>query len=106
MTREAEGFDIDELLGMACMVEVSHEEYEGKQYAKAVTFSSIPKGMTVPDQVNKSQTVYVDNTAIEEIEKLPDFIKKKITASKEYTERTGGKKVLPEDEINPEDIPF
>jgi len=103
---EAEVFDVDELLGKACMIQVSHEEYEGNKYAKAVTFSSIPKGMTVPDQVNKSETVSVHDSSIEDIDKLPEFISKKIKASKEYKKRTGAKETLPAEEINPEDIPF
>lgn len=98
---EAEAFEIDDLLGMACMVEVSHEEYEGTKYAKAVTFSSIPKGMDVPDQINDSHTVSVHDSSLEEIEKLPEFIKKKITSSKEYQKRFGG-----EDEIDASGIPF
>ena len=99
---EAESFDIDDLLGKSCMVEVSHEEYEGKKYGKAVGFGSIPKGLEVPEQVNKTHIVNVEETPIEEIDALPDFIKSKIKSSKEYRKRVGDD----DDEIKAGDIPF
>jgi len=105
---EAESFDIDELLGKACMVEVSHEEYDGNTYAKAVGFGSIPKGMTVPAQVNDNHVVSVHDSKIEDIEKLPEFLKKKITASKEYKARVGGTPVaeVKKEEVDSTSIPF
>lgn len=103
---EAEAFDIDDLLGRSCMVEVSHEEYEGKKYAKAVGFGSIPKGMDVPKQINETQIVSVHDTPIEDIDKLPEFISKKIQSSKEYRERVGKSDGDDTPEINPEDVPF
>lgn len=101
---EAEAFDIDDLLGMACMLEIVHEEYQGSPYAKVVNYSSIPKGMDVPEQVNESTTMSYDSPE-EELEKLPEFIREKVKSSKEYRERVG-KSDGDDDEINPEDIPF
>lgn len=87
---EAEAFDIDDLLGKSCMLEVSHEEYEGKKYAKAVGFGSLPKGVKAPKQVNESRTKSVHDMTEDEIFELPEFISKKMTSSKEYQERFGG----------------
>lgn len=99
---EAERFDIDDLLGRSCMVEVTHEEYDGSTYAKAVGFGSIPKGITVPKQVNETQVINVNESPLELIEALPEFIKKKIQSSTEYRKRTG----VAEEAIKPDEVPF
>lgn len=102
---EAESFDIDDLLGKSCMVEVTHEEYDGNKYAKAVGFGSLPKGLKAPKQVNESKVVSVTDSPLDDLDELPDFIKKKIFSSKEYRARVGESKG---DDIadDPDAIPF
>lgn len=105
---EAESLDIDDLLGKACMVEVSHEEYKDNKYAKAVGFGSVPKGMKVPKQINESRSVNVQDIPEEDLQKLPEFIRKKMESSKEYRKRFNKPEPAKEVsvEINPDDIPF
>jgi len=121
---EADSFDIKKLLGFACMLEISHETFKdnGNVYAKAVGFGSIPKGLTVPPQVNESKEKSVANLSREEIEELPEFIQVKMKSSNEYKERFDPETIArreeiqekvdslktqaKEEEITPEDIPF
>lgn len=116
---EAEVFDIEELLGKACMVEVSHETTkDGKVFAKAVGFGSIPKGMTVPDQVNDNRVDNVRTMSQEDIETLPEWLRDKMKSSDEYALRflaprseqpakVGNTDMdYPEGEIGPEGNPF
>ena len=81
---EADVFDIDDLLGKSCMLEVEHGEYQGNKYAAAVGFGSVPKGMSTPTQVNESRHKGVSDLSREDIDELPEFIAEKIRASKEY----------------------
>ena len=81
---EAGTFDIKDLLGKACMMEIEHDEYQGNKYAKAVGFGSVPKGVEVPAQVNESREKSVSELTKEEIDELPEFIRNKMTGSREY----------------------
>lgn len=100
---EAEQFDLDDVLGMACMVEVSHEDYDGNKYAKAVGFGSVPKGLEVPAQINESRIKSVHDMSEEDIGGLPEFIRKKMESSNEYRERFAKQHT---EDIKPGDIPF
>jgi len=106
---EAEAFDIDDLLGKDCMVEVSHEEYEGSKYAKPVGFGSIPAGLTVPEQINKSNIVNVREVTPEEVDALPEFIANKMRSSREYHVRFDAPRSEPKkvtEELDESNIPF
>ena len=108
---EAETFDIEQLLGMACMVEVEHQRMDnGIEFAKAVGFGSIPKGMTVPEQVNENQVQNVREMTKEEIEELPEWLRDKMKSSREYHVRFEAPreetKPGEEDEVGPDGIPF
>lgn len=98
---EAEHFDIEQLLGRPCMVQVNHEKSKDgeKTYAKIATVSSLPKGMTAPTQVNTSEVLDVNLLTQEAIGQLPDFIRSKMESSDEYKKRFGT-------EIGPDGIPF
>jgi hypothetical protein len=51
---DMENFDMSRLLGMACMVSISHKQSEalGKTYAQLTSVTMPPKGFAVPKAVN------------------------------------------------------
>lgn len=110
---EAERFDIEDLLGKACMVQISHETTkDGKQFAKAVGFGSLPKGMEVPKQTNENRVQNVREMTVEQISELPEWLRDKMKSSDEYHVRFDApraevtKEKYPADDIDPEGIPF
>lgn len=104
---EAEVFDVETLLGKACMVQVVHAEYKDNKYAKAESFGSIPNGMDVPEAVNPQKILNVREMTKEEIDELPEWLGDKMKASEEYQVRFNAKRAekvaSPED---PEAVPF
>jgi hypothetical protein len=85
---EAETFDVESLIGMPCMVQVTHEQTkDGNTFAKLTTVTSVPEGIIVPPLVNEKEIVDVNTASLEAIEALPDFIKDKMKTSKEYEKR-------------------
>ncbi len=83
--QEAEVFDVEDLLNKACMVEVTHETMkDGKEFAKAISFGSIPKGMEVPEQINAGVVQDVYKMTEEEVEALPEWLRDKMKTSREY----------------------
>ncbi len=84
---EAKAFDITKLLGVQCMINVIHKASKSdatRIYEKISSVSTIPKGMTVPEQINPSMVLSYDNFDFSIYENLPDFIKAKIKTSVEF----------------------
>ena len=133
---EAYGFDLEDLLGMSCLLNVVHAEKGDKVFANIKSASPLPKGMEAPELFNEKVVIDVDTTPFDQIEQLPDFIKDKMKSSEEYRERVAKNqdagvapaeeapippkpikpKILggpashegeyPQEDINPDDIPF
>jgi hypothetical protein len=112
---EAEGFDIFNLLGMPCMLSIAHKpkkDGSGK-YAIINSIATPMKGMTVPPQVNPTVKFDIAEWDEKVFATLPPFIKDRIMESyeKRKIDRPAPKEDLatieyPEQDINPEDIPF
>lgn len=83
---EAKAFDITALLGKACMISVIHKtSKKGNLFAEISSCSALPKGLACPEQINKSLELnYTDNWSNVEYSKLPQFIKDKMSQSKEF----------------------
>lgn len=84
---EAKSFDITKLLGKPCMLNIIHKPSQSdptKVYENISGITTIPKGMTVPDQVNANQELYYENFDENVFNSLPDFLKDKMKGSLEY----------------------
>lgn len=100
---EAGAFDLEDLVGRACLITVVHKtSAKGSVYANITSASPLMKSMQAPVLVNPVVIFDVKTATKEEIEALPKFIQEKITISDEYKKRFAGAV----DAINPEDIPF
>jgi hypothetical protein len=114
---EAYGFNIYSLLGHSSLISIVHKKsIDGtKTFANVASASPLIDGMEKPFPVNEQVIYDVTKMSKEEIEALPDYIKEDMKASSEYNVRflaprsanpTGSAVAYPEDEINPEDVPF
>lgn len=116
--KELTSFDLETILGKACMLQVVHTE---KKKAKVNAIIALPKNTTVPPQVNPSSTFWIDTATDEQFAALTDGIKAIIARSDEWKERMAnrasatsktGDAIGEPDEINPdnditeEDVPF
>lgn len=83
---EAKAFDITVLLGKPCMLSVIHKtSKKGNIFAEISSCSALPKGLVCPDQINEMLELnYTDNWSNREYSKLPQFIKDKMSQSKEF----------------------
>jgi hypothetical protein len=84
--KEAEGFDITNLIGKECMVNIIHtvSKNNGNTYAKIGSIAPIAKGTSCPPQVNTTFVFDYENWDDNKFNSLPDFIKTKIQKSDEY----------------------
>ena len=83
---ELHGFNVSKLLGAPCMVNVGLSD-KGK--AKVLTVSPVPKGLTVPPQVNPSVHFDLSHYDEEVFQSLSKWQKQEIMKSPEYTKATG-----------------
>ena len=83
---ELVGFDLKNLIGVNCMLQVLHNDYEGKTYANVQTVMPLAKG--VEKLVSENPTVFysMDDDGLNYPSGLPDWIKKIIMESREYNE--------------------
>lgn len=104
--KEEEEFDIKSLLGKPCMVQVTHEEYNGNKYANVASVTQLPKSIPAPVQFNPSQYLdYKEGWDDEVFNKLPKFVQEQMGESEEMKRRKGYPTAESEG-VNPEDIPF
>ena len=106
---EAKSFDITVLLGVPCMVNVIHKQSKSSDrvYAEISSITPVPKGMVVPDQVNKTFEFTYTPFDKDKFDSLPDWIKTKCMSSLEYTQvmSPSHQSALPDTHVD-DDLPF
>lgn len=91
MTKEEEtGFNLLELLGKEALINVVHNESNGKTYANIAGVSPLAKGMTCPEQVNQSIVFDIDSWDQAVYDNMPEWLQDKIMASPEAQARFDG----------------
>ena len=80
---ELMGFEVKNILGKPCMVQVTHND---KQKAKVTAVSSVPKGFEVPAQVNPSFyfSLEKDEFKQEDFDQMAEFFQNKIKTTPEW----------------------
>lgn len=79
---EAYSFEINDLMGRACMVNIIHND---NGYAKITATAPLPKGVEAPAAVNEPFYLdYEENWSEERFESLPAFIRDKMKTSHNY----------------------
>lgn len=82
---ESEGFDVKNVLGKPCQINVAHSEKDGKTYTNIM--SIVPWPRNAEKEEAESELLYydMDDTNRELVlSKLPEWIQKKIKESKSY----------------------
>ncbi len=81
-----EEYDIENLLGKACLVTVIHKDSKTSEavYANIGNCTVMPKGMTCPEAINEPKSLSYDNFDKEYFVTLPQFIQDKMKSSSEY----------------------
>jgi hypothetical protein len=113
---EAVNFDVDTLVGKACLIAVAHKPpKEGIVYAYITGFMPLMKGLTVDPQINPTKMLTFEHWDEEVFEALPKFVKEKIVVSPEYKILKGEKAIETKgyqgdisngEATNSDDIPF
>ena len=103
---ELMGFDLKNILGKPCMVNVVHATgNNGRTYANVKSIATMPKGMPVPEQINPTMLFEFGDQGFDEDKyiALPQWLQTKISESKDYQMLSGSTPAV--DEWN-DDIAF
>lgn len=81
-----QGFDIMNIIGVGCMLNVVHAHKNGKTYANIASVAKLPKGMTAPAPTNPRNFVWLTREEFLEanFDNLSEGLKSTIQASPEY----------------------
>lgn len=81
-----DGFDIMNVIGVGCMLNVVHENKNGKTYSNIASVARLPKGMSAPAPTNPRCYVWLSKEEFiqENFDKLSDGLKATIQASPEF----------------------
>lgn len=79
-----EGFDFSKLLGLNCVMTITHSENNGKVYANIASIGAVPKGQNVLEPVNEPKFLDLDAFDQEIFDSLPTWVQDRIKESGEY----------------------
>ncbi len=110
---EARNFDVEQLVGMECMLNVSHMTKGDNTFAVINSVMKMPASMKAKSAINQPKIINWDNMTVDIFNSLPAFIQEKMKTSNEYKDWNQHNKTIkgPLDPIDyPEeqaqDIPF
>jgi hypothetical protein len=84
------GFSIEKLLGVPCMIAVTHADSKGSTYANVTAVMGVPRGTQIPPAVNPLVFLGLDKAEFKKeiFDNLSEGLQKTISASPEYAELT------------------
>lgn len=112
---ELAGFDLEKVLGVACMVTIQHDVKPTGTYANVAAVAAMPKGLPCPPAINAPLTYSINDHDEGVFSKLPDFMREQIQSSYEWkTRQFAGSQPEPDpedqipadEEASEDDIPF
>ena len=111
---ELMGFSLKNIIGAWCMINISHEDRDGKTYANITGVSGVPSAIKkagLPEGVNPEVMFDIDEPNMEVFESFTDYIKDQIMSSPEWQMKNGehkpqGSKKSSGDDEEDDDIPF
>ena len=105
------GFDLANVAGASCYLNIIHKESNGRTYANISSIMALPKN-TPKGKLSEPALIFnLDTATDDDIEKLPEWIKKIVKESVTYKERTEAENQVIEEpkfqELDDEvDLPF
>jgi len=77
--QELAGFDLENVLGKPCLLNVIHEQNGDRTYANIASISPLPKGMDAPEPEGELLVYSCDAPDPAVLEKLPEWLSDKVT---------------------------
>lgn len=88
---ELKAFDLRNILGAPCMIQIVHNKSERGTFANIASIMSLPKGMPKPTPSTEPFAFDCDAATEADLEKLPKWIAEKVKASVTWSGKSAGK---------------
>lgn len=85
--RELEAFDLRNILGVPCLLQIIHKESNGRIYANLASITKLPKSMSAPRAQHELMSFDLDEDPIEDLAKVPKWIVDIIKESETFKAR-------------------
>lgn len=82
-SEELKGFNLNNIVGKPCMLNIAHREEDGNTYTDVSTVMALPKGMKAPEPVHPAIVFDIEEFDQAVFDKFSDNLKKTIEASEE-----------------------
>ncbi len=89
--QELEAFDLRNIVGAPCLINVIHKTNNGKTYANIQNIMALPKGMPKAKISDKPIVYDIDKDPPETVEELPKWIQERVKKSESYQEKLTAK---------------
>lgn len=84
---ELAAFDLRNIVGTSCMVNIIHRESNGKTYANISSIMALPKGMPKGKLTENAVIFDLDAASVDDVETLPKWIADIVKRSTTYEEK-------------------
>lgn len=105
-SEELEAFDLRNIIGKSCLLNVIHKESNGKTYANISSIMALPKGMEKGVLSGKPTVFDLDNDPLSAVEELPKWIADIVIKSQTYQEKLVIPAVFEESQETDGELPF
>lgn len=105
-SEELEAFDLRNIIGKSCLLNVIHKESNGKTYANISSIMALPKGMEKGVLSGKPTVFDLDSDPLSAVEELPKWIADIVIKSQTYQDKLVAPVVFEESQETDGDLPF
>jgi len=85
--QELEAFDLRNIVGAPCLINIIHKDSNGKRYANISSIMALPKGMPKP-QISGEPIIFdLDESPLADVAKLPKWVAEIIYKSTTYQDK-------------------
>ena len=103
---ELEAFNLKQIVGTSCLLNIIHKESNGKTYANVQSIMALPKGMQ-KGRLSKDAIVFdLDSATLDDVDELPNWIGDIVKKSSTYQEMLAKESEVAELPENNGDLPF
>ncbi len=80
-------FNLRNILGAPCLIQIIHKTKDGKTYANLASVMKLPKNMPMPERTLEHVVYDIDESPLSALDKLPEWIANTIKLSESYKAR-------------------
>lgn len=84
---ELAGFDLRNIVGAPCLIQINHQDVNGKTYANIQSIMAMPRGMEKPALTGEKIIYDIDEDPTSAAELLPEWLKKVVKESESYAKK-------------------